>query len=437
LSELPKLADKSANFKVGETERECDFEQAASSGCPELIESVSEALINVQSFLEGVQQRPFFLWTQMAGKSIRPLLSEVTGLSLARIAQGNLDKLRPSTAARVQASAEAWGRNLAMRNGWTDDDFNKFIANAPRTKSGDVGMWANWVFGLQHPETLPLPLTISHALEIDELIGDLSNAFETKDLKAFTGAVLTKAESEANKRKDQSPDEVAAETSMRCAWSAAHSWDAVASILPTLDEDLFLDHFAALDAEWGSRYFQSMKPEPVFLWLAPRLNEQLDLTSGEKKFRNLIYRPVRRLLELSYALAHYCYRKQWPAAPAGRGELGEALGLSDADVGNYFDGTRNLTMQAYQSYWQALCRHFGPSLGRPEETPMCPTPLGFIAIAWQHLLIQTTDKYRFKSAILLDKDDYRRRWKDHRRHWVDQLPSGDVSWPDWLLNQSV
>jgi hypothetical protein len=390
----------------------------------------------VKQLLDVLNQFPIMNLAKIFGKSNRSFLSEITGLSVSRIAKGGLDALRPSTARRVEAYASAWGHSKAKEKGWNEEDFSSYIATIPKMRNGGTAGWATWVYSLQYPDHLLLPLTISCALEIDELIFSLSNAFNINDCQTFSQAILEMSDSNYEKSLLRSSAEYTEKEIWVKAWRSAADWDAIGPLLSQVVDNILIGLYAALDVEWARQYLQIMVPMPIFLWLAPRVNEDLDLDSGTKVTRNLIYRPVRRLLEFSHALAHWHYRKHWPKAPAGRSELGRALGLSDADVGNYFDGTRKLTIVAYQSYWIALCRHFGP-LSQLSEMPICPNPLGVVAITWQWMLIITTDESKFKSAHLLDEENYKRQWQGHRNYWPEQASSDDVAWPDWLLDQSL
>lgn len=390
----------------------------------------------VKQLLDVLNQLPVMTSAKIFGKSNRSFLSEITGLSVSRIAKGGLDTLRPSTASRVEAYASAWGHSKAKEKGWNEEDFAAYIAAVPKMRNGAIAGWATWVYSLQYPDHLLLPITISYALEIDELIVSLSNSFNASDCRTFSQTILEMADSDYEKSLVCSPAECIEKEIWIKTWSSVADWDAIGPLLSRVVDNILISLYAALDVEWARQYLKIMVPMPIFLWLAPRVHKDLDLASGTKVKRNLIYRPVRRLLEFSHALAHWNYRKHWPIAPAGRSELGKALGLSDADVGNYFDGTRKLTIGAYQSYWIALCRHFGP-LSQLSEMPTCPSPLGVVAITWQWMLITTTDESKFKSAHLLDEDDYKRQWQGRRNYWLEQAPSNDVAWPNWLLDQSL
>ena len=55
-----------------------------------------------------------FLWiVELEGVCTKTLLAEMTGLSKSRIAQGNLDAIRPSTQARMEQTALQWARERA------------------------------------------------------------------------------------------------------------------------------------------------------------------------------------------------------------------------------------------------------------------------------------------------------------------------------------
>lgn len=388
----------------------------------------------VKRLLHGLQLFPLIQLASQSGKGIRPFLTEITGLSPARIAQGNLDKIRPSTTVKIVAFTSTLQKNLAKAKGWSDQEFDTHIAAIPRMRNGNFGPLSSWIHGMKIPGVNSLPLTSGHALKIDELIQLLSQAFDANDCTAFTQAILAMDANELNLV--HTPEEESDVESIREDWRAAKNWDAVGALLPNLAENLLIDIYAALDAEWSGWYFPGSTPTPVFLWVAPRVNENFDPSSGALPSRNLVYRPVRRLLEFSYAVVHCHYKGRWPDKPVGRSELGLAIVSADSEIGNYFDGTCNLTLATFQNLWRSLCRHFDKNT-KESKGIICPTPLAAVAIAWQRLLMETTNKQKFKSAHLLDEADYTRRWLKHRNSWPEKPPSGEFGWPDWLLNQSL
>jgi hypothetical protein len=401
----------------------------------------SSGRATVKRILHGISLLPLAHIVHLHGKGVRPFLADITGLSPARIAQGNLDKIRPSTAIKIASSSNAWAHNWTKKQGWSDQDFDTHIAAMPLLSNGNPASLASWIYGMRRPDIHSLPLTITHTLKTDELIHSLSIAFDANDCAAFTQEILTMAASEYERSFVRTPAEQIEMKSELDAWRAARDWDAIGALFTKVADNLLLDIYAALDAEWGGWYFQAATPKPVFLFINPQMNKDIDMSlgtfsSGTIPSRNLVYRPVRRLLELSYAVLHCNYKGHWPDEPVGRKELGQAIDLADSHIGNYFDGTRNLTLTAFQNIWQSLCRNFAKNSKEPEGV-ICPAPLAVVAIAWQHMFIQNTNEHKLKSVFMLDETDYTRRWQHHRNCWADQLTSGDFDWPVWLLNKSL
>lgn len=371
------------------------------------------------------------------GKTWRPFFTEITGLSVGRITQGKIDKIRPSTLKRVQENSIAWAFEQGKKRGWTTEDLSVQMAAIPIKIDGKVGSWASWIKSMELPDLIHLPLSIALALKADELLQSLIDACNQDDIEKFKREICTHKECSNQTNRIGHAEPASKPRSDDAEWIIPSDWNEVSVILDNWLEYILLDIYTGLDAEWGSQYFSAANPMPFFLWIAPRINENWNIQSGPVPSKNLIYRPARRLLELSYSVVHRHYRKFWPSAPVGRSELGKALQISDAHVGNYFDGTRKLTLSAYNSYWQAMCKHFSSDHHKPEYSPICPIPLAFLAITFQETLIKNTSENKLKSFTLLDEDDYKRRWECHRRRWDIQPSPVEVDWPDWLLNQSV
>jgi len=390
----------------------------------------------VRQVLEALAIAPLANLGQIHGKSLRPLLTEITGLSAGRIAQGNLEKVRPSKIKEIQENATAWTHEQGKKRGWSADEVSALIANPPKKCDGDTGLRASWIKSMEVQDTIRLPYAIARAMQADELFQSLIDACNNHDIDKFKQIVSENKNLSGQPNHNDTNGHTAPDSS-DVKWTAISEWGELGPVLNNFLESLIFDIHTALDAEWGCQYFQAMRPMPLFLWVAPRIKEDWDIQSGTKPSRNPIHRPVRRLLELSHALVHRHYRKNWPTLPVGRSELGTALELADAHIGNYFDGTRKLTIDAYASYWNALCRHFSPPNKGTEDYPRCPVPLGVMAIIWQETLIRNTSESKLKSFVLLDEDDYKNRWRRHRINSAGQPSSGDVDWPDWLLNQSV
>lgn len=393
----------------------------------------------VRRKLEALTLVPFSNYLLILGKTWRPFFAEITGLSVGRIAQGNLDNIRPSTLKRSQENATAWVFEQGQKRGWTPEECSAQMAAVPKKRDGDVGFWASWIKSLEIQEVMCLPLTIALALKADELLQSLIDACNHNDIDRFKRDLSAHHEASSQTVLIDSVEPIKKLLSDDPEWTAIANWVEINAILDNLLEHLLLDIYTGLDVEWGNQYFRAMKPVPSFLWIAPRINDRWDVQSGAFKSKNSIYRPVRRLFELSYVVVYRHYRNDWPSAPVGRSEIGNALQLSDACVGNYFDGTRKLTIDTYKACWEALCRHLRSARSSPEDILHCPTPLAVMTITWQNTLIVNTSEGKLRSFTLLGEYDYKRRWEGHRRKWASLLllPSGNVDWPDWLLNQSV
>lgn len=391
----------------------------------------------VRQKLEALEIVPLANIGLIQGKTWRPFFTEITGLSAGRIAQGNLENIRPSTLKRVQENVTSWAYEQGKKRGWTPEDCSAQMAAVPKKLDGKVGSWASWIKSMEIQDVMHLPLTIALALKADELLQSLIDACNHDDIERFKRDVCTHQEGSNQASLMGSLGPASKQLTQDAKWDAISDWNGLSEILSKRLEYVLLDIYSGLDAEWGNQYFPTTHPLPFFLWIAPRINENWDIQSGPVPSKNLIHRPVRRLLELSFAVAHKHYRKRWPSAPVGRSELGKALLLSDAHVGNYFDGTRKLTLSAYSTYWQAMCRHLSSAHDKSGNDLICPTPLAVMAITWQETLIENTSENKLKSFTLLGEEDYKRRWECHRRKWAILSPSIEVDWPVWLLNQSV
>lgn len=394
----------------------------------------TKGLAAVRQVLAAMAIAPLVNLGLIHGKSFRPWLAEVTGLSSGRVAQGNLDKIRTSTVKQIQENATAWVHEQGKKGNWSADEITSQIAAAPKKLDGNVGAWASWIQSME-VLTMRLPSTIARALKTDELLQSLIDACNNHDIDKFKQIVGE------NKNRSSQPNLTAtnghtAPDSSDLEWTAISEWSELGPVLNNLLESLAFDIYTNLDAEWGCQYFLAMRPMPLFLWVAPRINENWNIQTGTKPSRNPIHRPVRRLLELCHALVHRHYRAHWPSVPVGRSELGNAIDLSDALVGNYFDGTKKLTLRDFSRYWNNLCSHISGKSDKA-DFPRCPIPLAIMAVTWQETLIQSTSESKLKSFVLIDEDDYKTRWQRHRINGAGQPLSGDMDWPDWLLNQSV
>ena len=388
----------------------------------------------VSRCLQAMMQLPAVYSAAAMKLSVSSAISEMSGVSKSHIANGGLGRLKPKKQEAVRETARERGLALAQKKGWSREEYDQVQSSAPRLVNDDVASWASWIHVIQNSEHAPLPLVTALALERDEFIDFLARAFDANEPETFCGAV---AELIVEEQTEHPED---ANHDLLYQWGALTTWEGIAKPFADLTQFLLIDFLAALDSEWGARYFAPMEPQPVFLWVAPRLNP--DWKEGQTKTRNQVYRPIRRLLEFTYAIVERAYLDTWPDAVPGRKTVAEAVGLSDYLVGNLFDGTRKLGFEEFESFWESMCRQ--PRLQRKRiGLASLPNVLVLVALSWNETLVRTGSGMRLKSATLLDEADYRGRWKFYRELWATQLgpiqPADKESdrWPGWLTSQTI
>lgn len=371
---------------------------------------------------------PLVLMTWLEGKALAPFLAELFGLSTSRFRRGKGLDLRESTLQKVQALNEKRTRESVLKNGGSEEQVAEFFRSAPSARANQPRPYANFIYALEIAGPVKLPLTIAFAEEIDCLANSISLAYQANDLESFKLAIAgcnwgqgvprPIAEEEEGERRYE-------------ALNAAANWKEAFAELDGFVDNVFICLLAALDAEHGSTFFYRFQARPLFLLVAPKLNPAFDPNALDKMpRRNLVYRPVRRLMELTHALIFWARHNRWPAKPVGRKALSEALRLDDRSVGNLFDGTRNLNATLFESMWHCMSKSVAMSGPYP-----APLPLALAAICWQNGLITLHPNHKLKSVTVLNNANYTRYWTWHRQRWASQLRQGTEGWPTWLDDQ--
>lgn len=384
--------------------------------------------VELARILETLPLFPLTLYALLLGRKVRPFLAEVTGLSQSHLRRGKNPRLRKATESRAIESVKQWGKNSAAAQGWSEAEIKAHMQAAPSHVVGEPRPYADFIYGLQIPGRYELPQSIAFAEEIDMLVARLQDAHQAGNLEAFRKSIL---ECNLARKMFGSVGNQQEAEQYEVALHAASDWNGVVNAVQIIFPNLVLSLFAALDAEYGLIFFQRLKPRPIFLLVMPRMNPQSDLQMANKRLdRNFVYQPVRRLLELSHALMIWVRDQRWPDKPVGRKELGEALGLEDQHIGNFFDGTRKMNAKIFDGLWVKMCETVAKC-----EPFSSPLPLLLAAIYWQSCITRHPNQ-KLKSFILPDDANYTKFWSQHRRRWASQLDNGTVSWPDWLGGQS-
>ena len=408
----------------------------------------------VKHVLTAFSLVPLHAMATARDQSSKSLLQEMTGLSKARISKGNLDSIRPSTQQKIDRHQQQW---LLKEMGSPEavSRLNERFANAPLTCSGGVAPWAGWVYMLELLPYIPLPISTAVALAWDELIEASLSACRTDDLVAYKRVWLNHFEHHG--LAVRIGDEPIAFPTASAEFDAVRSIETWADALKqtnTFMEHLYWDVVTALDAEWSSHYFSGRQTAPLFPLVMVRPQDGL-LETGKVRNpkKNVIYRPVRRLLEFLYALMFYIRCKKWPEKKPGPRVLAEALddpslkiAMTPTIVSNHFDGSLNLTLDLVLDYWIRLHQHFYPQKNEQDKCPNPPIHMVILALQWQKLFVM--DKGR--KLFLPDLEKYDALWVRRHHQWKAREADGvkdkfnpsplnlqPIEWPEWMRNQSA
>ena len=400
--------------------------------------------------LESFALIPLHMLAEGRNQTIPSLLHDLTGLSKARISNGNIDAVRPSTLKKMDEHQQRW---LEKR---LDDPealayAHEKIATTPQTKSGKYAPWAGWVHQLETLPEVPLPMSKAVALTIDELVEALVAACHEDDLATFKQTMLSHIERHGSEVSiaGEAGFEHAAEQELK-ELQAMNDWAQTTAFLKKLLDTLYWDMISTLDAEWNGHYFSGRQGRALFPLVMVRVQD--GLLEGQKPLsrKNIIFRPSRRLLEFLYALLFYIRYKKWPDGAPGPQVLASILSkpgaqevLRNSDVSNYFDGSTKLTLDLVYDYWVQMRQHF--TLEKAGQGPGLPFPIVMLAIHWQTLLIRD----KGKSFLLPDLEKYNLLWSHRRQQWECQQSAqyerlhhaspkkGEpIEWPAWMLSQS-
>ena len=397
------------------------------------------ALLPIHALAEGRNQ------------SIPSLLHDLTGLSKARISQGNLDDLRPSTQNRIHEHQRRW-LEAELADPQALSRAQQSMATAPRIRSGGYAPWAGWMHQFEFLPEMTLPISKAVGLAVDELFDLLLAACRDDDPAKFKQVLLRHIEHHgAAVRVGDGPVAKPAAESDLAELRALESWQQTTSFTNKLVEGLYLDLVSTLDAEWSSHYFSGRQSGPLFPLVMVRPQNGLLEGKRPSSRKNLFLRPSRRLLEFLYALVVYIRYRKWPDRPPSPMMLadifyrpGEDELLDKSVVSSYFDGSTKLTVDLVFAYWVQLYQHFMPER-KEEQRVNPPLPMIVLALQWQTLLVRDNGR----SFLLLDLDDYHLRWRHRRQQWEahqtelkSSVPKAGhqerelIEWPAWMLNQS-
>jgi hypothetical protein len=375
---------------------------------------------------------PLLLMAAIQGKALRPLLAKMTGLSETRISKGNLGSLSPATQRRVSAHAREMAFQEGRRNGLSAEEVELRLAEL---KDLEHEPWELFAVMLMVREVHMIPHARSVGRDYGRLLSALFEDAEADRFDAFREKLHPAVTCEPFEHLGAGvTDRV---ERYRAEHMAASTWGGILPVFKSAVELWLFDFFAAMDAEWGRLYLGAMKPAPYFLWVAP----MTDLPVGQGKVdlksrRNIVYLPVRRLLQLSHVLMQHAYRKAWPSQPVGRSLLAIDADQTEAVVGSYFDGTKALRQEDYVAMWHAMYQRLSGNVSEADE-PTPPMALLHVALLWQRFFIKRGPGSKLDAFTIMDESLYRACWQRHVDVLEDQPATETHDWPGWLVNQSL
>jgi len=383
----------------------------------------------IKQGVQGMQLYPLGIMLPAIGMNFTTFMREVGGLSAGRVAQGNFDKLRPSSWEKVHKNSKKWGLSQIKKQGWSEEEGREILESMPVCSDGREASFAGLLHALQRPDGLQLPLSIEFGLAVDELLHSLQAALEANDCILFSGHVVQFLEqqkwSELGELGGKQFDAVVQE------WRIATTWDAIQPLADKFLQDALLSFFAAADLEWANFYFSGFVDAPVLPLVAPKPAEAVLFGEKLKPKQQLLRRPVRRLFELSATVIYRQCFKAWPDQRPAVQQLAAWMDEDEEVVYNYLDGSKLLTFDDFRKRWEEMFRWMAPK--EPLEQISEPNLLVLFAIGWQATLIKRGENKKIQSFVYFD-DEIPRHWNMYRKRWDSHLQRAEetLEWPAWL-----
>lgn len=404
----------------------------------------------VVRMIEAFLLLPFHAYAEGRKQSIRSLLHEATGLSKARIAQGNLEKIRPSTLRAIEIH-----QNQLLEKSFSDnqaalENFRERIAKLPKISSGSYAMWAGWVHMFENLPNCSLPISKAVALVADELLVALHDACLVDDLATFKRILQDHLMHHGLTIQWTTESVVLSVPEEELAiLQAVTNWEQAEELIKKTLDYLYWDIISTLDAEWSGEYFGGRASSPLFSLVMVRPQDGLLETMRITSRKNILHRPSRRLLEFLYALIYFCRYKNWPKIRPTPKEIAEAIDdenlierkIYAATVSNHFDGSLKLTLDLVSTYWNLLCKKFLQDR-KEGNFPAPPDPLIMLALQWQKLLVWDNGR----SFVVLNEQQYSVLWENRRNQWnvqqveqmknrplIGQHKTEPIEWPKWMI----
>ncbi len=362
------------------------------------------------------------------GVSAQTFFKRFSGLSQAHVSSHGLTTKTAARARQAEAfTQQKLGADLQVA-GYSLREIEEIFANAPS------GAYAGFAYGLGLLGVAKFPLSGQRAESLDLAIGQALTALASRDIAAYRAAAISVGSGCLALLEGELADNVKA---LVRVLEQARTWLNLISPTSRLLDHAWWAFAAGLDLEWHLSYLSPLEPEPTLPWLWPRFHPDFDERNSHKLKKGVVIHPAQSLLQVMWLLVKRKYDRQgvWPRGYAGATELAEDIGLvalGDGQLRKLFIGEKKATGKVVVSIWRSLCQTLSP---REEfDAPW----LWIVMAIWfeRHMVTPDSGSRRAKSILIPSEDLYRALWQGHRRRWAAQLPmSGNLRWPDWLLDQ--
>lgn len=279
---------------------------------------------------------------------------------------------------------------------------------------------------------------MSLGARLDRLALDALRCVENDEVSAYRRLLIDFLDEEIHFVEDRQYAADIAE--VRQALSASTDWASLQGPSDAVAQYVLFAVLAAIDVEWGARYFGRLAPTPTFLWLAPQFHPDFDASNSKGLKRNVVTRPVSKLFDLLWAVAMRGTSRhaRWPTNPPSPPTLAADIGhesTSDGVIRKWTNGAKPIRLDQVVELWASLTANL--SGGTTFEVPI---PWIAVALWMERTLVKRSSKQNSTKAgtvIFLSDTVYQAIWAGRRKRWADELPEpGNLPWPDWLKAQS-
>lgn len=383
------------------------------------------------------------LFEQILGRSLPHALEDMTGVS-AKTWRTSGGPKRPRAQQKVQENLHKWGLAKLMDTGGYSPEEAKKIADLRLAQFGKAGFFTSLAQGFNSPENFEWPQTEALGQQLDDDTEVIRRLYIAKDLQGLQTCLLAFCEQGPSttwlltlKGFDEALEEA----------KQATCWGGLIKLLAFWSAQSVYRFLASWDVEFHAVYLtdkasgRGMRPQPLFGLLLPTLRPGVKPGSdGKYPSRGLFHPPLRRLLELSFRLAHFHRYHQWPKTKDARRRDVAAWGGStllgtettEQPLAKIYRGSRSLSAEEFLDVWVSMCGEDKDGI-----SPMPPWPCYIAAQIWTHLFVETMSSKKYagiRSMITQGPEVYSYWWTYYFEQFkAKDVRFGDMPWPSYLV----